>query len=183
MQKLPLKKLIISSEFALIIALLAQITIPFGLIPLTGQTFAIGLVATILGARLSTLATLIYILLGLIGLPVFAGFSSGLGVIFGSTGGFLLGFLVTTCLTGKILEKFGFTYTIAFIANCLGALIDLMIGSCWLKFSAHLLWQQAFHTGLILFLLPGFIKAIAAAWCGIFIRKRLMKLHFFATLF
>ncbi|MZU11806.1 biotin transporter BioY, partial [Bifidobacterium longum] len=68
-----LKELILVAEFTAIIAVLSQFTIPLGLVPLTGQTFAIGLTATFLGKRAGTLAVCMYLLLGLIGLPVFSG--------------------------------------------------------------------------------------------------------------
>ena len=82
MNKASLRSLILAAEFAVIIAVLSQFTIPLGIVPLTGQTFAIGLTATVLGKRTGTYAILIYFLLGLIGLPVYAGMSSGFGVLF-----------------------------------------------------------------------------------------------------
>ena len=102
MNKASLRSLILAAEFAVIIAVLSQFTIPLGIVPLTGQTFAIGLTATVLGKRTGTYAILIYFLLGLIGLPVYAGMSSGFGVLFGPTGGYLIGFIFNGLLTGYI---------------------------------------------------------------------------------
>ena len=105
-----LKELILAAEFAAIIAVLSQFTIPLGIIPLTGQTFAIGLTATFLGKRTGTVAVFIYLLLGLIGLPVFSGMTSGIGVLFGPTGGYLIGFIFQTLLIGWLIEKWGENY-------------------------------------------------------------------------
>lgn len=88
-----LKELILAAEFAAIISVLSQMTIPFGLVPLTGQTFAIGLTATFLGRKLGLISVVVYLLLGLIGLPVFSGMTGGIAVLFGPTGGYLIGFL------------------------------------------------------------------------------------------
>lgn len=83
------------------IALLAQITIPTPLgIPFTLQTFAVTLTAILLGARLSSLTCTVYLLLGAAGLPVFGGFSGGLGRFAGPTGGFLLTFPLMAFLIG-----------------------------------------------------------------------------------
>jgi biotin transport system substrate-specific component len=170
-----LKELILAAEFAAIIAVLSQFTIPLGLIPLTGQTFAIGLAATILGKRNSTLAVFIYLLLGLIGLPVFAGMSSGIGVLFGPTGGYLIGFIFNTWVTGWIMEKKGFNYRWAIIANLIGVVVTLIFGTVWLKISADLSYTAAFNSGFVPFLIPGALKAAAAAYVGILIRTRLGK--------
>ncbi|MGQ4823869.1 biotin transporter BioY, partial [Enterococcus faecalis] len=95
-----LKELILAAEFAAIISVLSQMTIPFGLVPLTGQTFAIGLTATFLGRKLGLISVGVYLLLGLIGLPVFSGMTGGIAVLFGPTGGYLIGFLLQTWITG-----------------------------------------------------------------------------------
>lgn len=171
--KLSLREQILAAFFAAIIAILSQLTIPIGLIPLTGQTFAIGLAVTFLGMQAGTLSILIYLLLGLIGLPVFAGGASGLGVLFGPTGGFLIGFIFNGLVTGGILEKTKFNYLWAIIANIVGALVTLAFGTAWLQISTELSWSAAFQSGFLPFILPGIIKALAAAYLGIFIRQRI----------
>src|SRR5699024_494516 len=91
--------------FAAIIGILAQVTIPLPLIPITGQTLAVGLAATILGSRLGTIAMLLYIAMGAIGIPVFAQMTGGLGVIFGPTGGFISDLFQPLLLSDFILKK------------------------------------------------------------------------------
>ncbi|HJC25529.1 MAG TPA: biotin transporter BioY [Candidatus Eisenbergiella merdavium] len=95
------KTMIIIAMFAAVIAVLAQIAIPLPSgVPVTLQTFAVALTAVVLGARLGSLSTLIYILLGAAGAPVFTGFNGGLGAIVGKTGGFIWGFLFLAFFTG-----------------------------------------------------------------------------------
>lgn len=170
-----LREQLLAAFFAAIIAILSQITIPLGLIPLTGQTFAIGLAVTFLGKKIGSLAIAVYLLMGLIGLPVFAGMSGGIGVLFGPTGGFLVGFIFNGLITGWLLEKTAFTYSAAIVANIVGAAITLVIGMCWLKISASMTWSAAFTGGVLPFLLPGILKALAAAYLGIFLRRRLYQ--------
>ena len=87
MKRNRLQLLILSSIFTAIIGILAQITIPFPLVPITGQTLAIGLAATILGARYGTISTLLYIAVGAIGVPIFASMQGGIGAKVSPTGG------------------------------------------------------------------------------------------------
>jgi len=154
--KLSLREQIHAALFAIIIAGLSQLTIPLGLIPLTGQTFAIGLAVTFLGTRTGTMAIIIYLLLG-------------------STGGYLVGFLFNGLLTGLIVEKTAFRYTGAVIGNIVGALATLLFGTLWLKWSTGMAWPAAFNGGFVLFIIPGIIKAVAAAYLGIFLRNRLAQ--------
>ena len=92
--------------FAAIIAVMAQISVPlpYG-VPITLQTLAIPLAGVVLGSKKGTIATIIYILIGAVGVPVFANFSGGLGVIFGPTGGFILSFPFLALAAGIGAEK------------------------------------------------------------------------------
>lgn len=168
-----LRMMIISALFAAIIGVLAQITVPLPLVPITGQTLAIGLAATILGAKYGTLSVLIYLCMGAIGLPVFAQMSGGLGILFGPTGGFLVGFIPTAFIIGYFLEKTSFTVKNAIIANIIGMLIALTFGTVWLKVIANLSWTAALTAGFLPFLIVGVLKAILASWAGIVVRNRL----------
>ncbi|QCR32754.1 biotin transporter BioY [Lysinibacillus sp. SGAir0095] len=164
---------VVTAFGAAIIAVLAQMTIPLPLIPITGQTLAIGLIVTILGKKNGTLAVLLYILLGAIGLPVFSGFSGGLAVIVGPTGGYIIGFLVQAYLMGLYMDKFGVNYTHSIIANLIGMVITLTFGTTWLKIVGDLSWTAAFMGGVYPFIIVGIIKAVAAAWIGVIVRNRL----------
>ncbi len=162
---------------AAIIAVLAQVTIPLPLIPITGQTLAVGIVVTILGTRLGTLSVLLYILLGAAGLPVFSGMSGGLGILVGPTGGYIVGFLATAIIMGLYLDKFGITFTQAIIANIIGMIITLSFGTVWLKIVADYTWTAAFLGGTAPFIVVGIVKAVMAAWIGVIVRRRLERAH------
>ncbi|MCQ6274965.1 biotin transporter BioY [Bacillus sp. V3B] len=173
-EQIKLRSMIMIALFAAIIGVLAQITIPLPLVPITGQTLAIGLAATILGARNGTLSVLLYLLIGSAGVPVFAEFSAGISKLVGPTGGFLVGFIPATFIIGLYMEKWGFTFKNALIANIIGMLITLIFGTVWLKISASLSWTVAFASGFTPFIIVGIIKALLASWVGILVRKRLI---------
>ncbi|HLQ97812.1 MAG TPA: biotin transporter BioY [Candidatus Dormibacteraeota bacterium] len=169
-----LRMMIVTALFAAIISILAQVSIPLPLgVPITGQTLAIGLAATILGSRFGTLSALLYLIIGATGVPVFAQLTGGLGILVGPTGGFLIGFIPTTFIMGYFLEKTSFTVRNALIANIIGMFVTLFFGTAWLKIVAELSWPAAFAAGFTPFIIGGFIKAFIAAWVGIIVRERL----------
>lgn len=160
---------------AALIAVLAQVMIPLPLVPITGQTLAIGLVVTLLGKKYGTQAVCVYVLLGAIGLPVFTAFSGGLGVLVGPTGGYIIGFIPTAWIMGLYFEKFGYTYAHAITANIIGMIMTLTVGAMWLKFFADLTWTAAFVSGVAPFLIAGVLKAIIAATIGLTLKRRLTE--------
>ena len=92
--------------FAVLIAVCAWISIP-ATIPFTLQTFGIFAALTILGGRRGTYATVVYLLLGAVGLPVFSGFQAGIGTLLGATGGFILGFAAQALVYWLITAHLG----------------------------------------------------------------------------
>lgn len=98
---LSITDLVLTGAFAAILAALSQLSIPLPSgIPITMQTFAVALCGFTLGARQGFMAVLVYLLLGAVGLPVFAGFQGGVHILLGVTGGFLWGFLCLAALCG-----------------------------------------------------------------------------------
>lgn len=157
------------------ISICAQFTLPFALIPLTGQTFAIGVVSTVLGGRKSIYTIILYLILGICGVPVFANAQSGLNILQGPTGGYLIGFVVYALLVNNLLNKNKYSYYQAIFANIVAILTTLIIGSIWLKVAKDFLWTQTLEYGFFPFIIPGLIKAVAAAIVGITLAQWLCK--------
>jgi biotin transport system substrate-specific component len=174
-QQVKLRMMIVTALFSAIIGVLAQITIPLPLVPITGQTLAIGLAATILGSRYGSFSVILYLIIGSSGVPVFAEFSGGFSKLIGPTGGYLVGFLPTAFLIGWFMEKTSFNFKNAVIANSIGMLITLAFGTAWLKVAANLSWTAAFAGGFTPFIVVGLIKASLASWIGILVRNRLIS--------
>ena len=91
-------------HFSLLTALAAQIVIPIGLVPITGQTFAVLLTGALLGSRLGAFAMIAYLIEGASGLPFFAGGMAGLAHLLGPTGGYLIAFPAAAFITGAFAE-------------------------------------------------------------------------------
>ncbi|MGD7044476.1 biotin transporter BioY [Jeotgalibacillus proteolyticus] len=175
MENYRLRMLINCGIFAAITAILAQVEIPLPLIPISGQTLAVGLAATILGSRYGAITMVVYMLIGMAGLPVFAGFSGGAHVMVGPTAGYIVGFIAAAYATGLILEKTSFTLKMAIVANLAGMVVTLACGTIWLKILFDMNWTAALAAGVYPFLAVGVIKALLAAWIGITVRQRLMQ--------
>ena len=91
-KKLTVRDMAYTAMFAVVMAACSWISVPY-VVPFTMQTFAVFLAVGVLGGKRGTLAVLVYILLGCVGIPVFSGFSGGVGILMGSTGGYIVGFL------------------------------------------------------------------------------------------
>ncbi|ARI75795.1 biotin transporter BioY [Halobacillus mangrovi] len=177
-QRKKLRVIVNCAVFAAITAILAQVEIPLPVVPISGQTLAVGLTATILGSRQGAIAMVGYAALGAIGLPVFAGFKGGAQVLIGPTGGYIFGFILTAFITGFILEKTKFNLTMALVANIVGMIVTLICGTIQLKFVLDMSWNQALAAGVYPFIAVGLIKAFLASWIGITVRNRLVKARF-----
>lgn len=168
-----LKMLIVSALFAAIIGIAAQIMIKIPPVPFTGQTLALMLTATVLGKRYGTISAILYVMMGMVGVPVFSGMLSGLGVIFGPTGGYIIAFIPAAFVIGWFVEKFGFSVIGSVTANIIGAMLILVIGTMWLKVFGNLDWAAAFKGGMVPFIIPDILKAAVSAIIGITLYKRL----------
>ncbi len=113
-----------------LMAICAWLTIP-GAVPFTMQTFAVFLVLTLLGGKHGTMAIGSYLLLGLVGFPVFSSFRGGVGVLFGTTGGYLLGFLLAGAVYWLFTHCFGKTAPVQLIALLLGLCLTYLFGTLW----------------------------------------------------
>lgn len=132
--KTRLLKIVYTAMFVAIIIVCAQIQIPFGQVPFTLQTLGVFIAAAMLGWKLSTIAVFVYALAGFIGLPVFAGFTGGVGIVFGPTGGYIVGFLFTAVIIGIITEKFGKKIRTLAISMIAGMAACYLFGTVWFVF-------------------------------------------------
>lgn len=129
-EKTNLLNLVYVAMFAAIITICAQIQIPTA-VPFTLQTLGVFVASAMLGWKRGTLSVAVYILLGLIGVPVFAGFSGGAGVLFGLTGGYIIGFLFTAFIVGFMCDKLGRKLWVLALSMALGLLACYVFGTVW----------------------------------------------------
>src|SRR5213080_677335 len=118
--------------FSLLTALAAQVAIPIGPIPITGQTFAVLLTGALLGSRLGAMAMIAYLVEGASGLPFFAGGTGGLLHLMGPTGGYLIAFPAAAYVTGAFAEHgWDRRFLTAAAAMAIGSLMIMLSGWAW----------------------------------------------------
>lgn len=116
--------------FAVIMAVCAWISIPTT-VPFTMQTFGVFIAMGLLGGRRGTVSILVYILLGAVGIPVFSGFSGGVGILFGTTGGYIIGFLGSALVYWGITKLLGTKPWVMILGMVLGLLVCYAFGTAW----------------------------------------------------
>jgi biotin transport system substrate-specific component len=128
----------------------------------TGQTLAVVIAAASLGARRGAASQALYLLLGLF-LPVYSDGASGLHVIWGATGGYIVGFIVAAYVIGTLAERGADRrLAAAFGTFVAGQLVVFSIGVPWLKVATGMDWGAAIHNGFTIFIVGGIIKALLA---------------------
>ncbi|MBQ8228066.1 MAG: biotin transporter BioY [Clostridia bacterium] len=151
--------------FTAIMCICSWISIPVFGVPVSLQTFAVFMSASILGAKHSAVSILIYATLGIIGVPVFSGFKSGAAVIAGPTGGYLIGFFFAAICIGMLLKYLPQKKWVVWVSMFSGQIICYIFGVLWYKFvylDAVTSIKEVLLVCVVPFLIPDIIKTVAA---------------------
>ena len=167
--------------FAVLIAICSWISIPTS-IPFTLQTFGIFVTVGVLGGKRGSFAVFIYLLLGAIGVPVFAGFTGGMGIILGNTGGYIIGFLASALIMWLMEKLLGKKTWVLALSMVLGLIACYAIGTAWFiivyaKNTGSIGLVTALGWCVIPFIIPDIIKIVLALIVSNRVSK-LMKLNF-----
>lgn len=167
------QNIVICGLFAAITAVLAQISIPlpFTTVPLTMQIFAVALAGLLLGSKRGFVAILIYVLLGAIGLPVFAQMSGGLGVLLGPTGGFLLGCPFMAFVIGYVSERTSSKLYIL-LSMVLGLGVVYITGTIMYSVVTNSTIKDSIMYCVVPFVVVDLIKLFLATSVGVLVSKR-----------
>lgn len=139
------------------------IPLPFSLSPLALQTLIVNLTGYVLNAKQAFMTMLVYLLVGLAGVPVFTGGSAGPGKLFGPTGGYIIGFLVTAVFLAYFKgEKYNFK-RYALLGCVIGIPLIYVFGVVQLKLITGMGWDKAIMTGALPFIPLDIVKCLAAA--------------------
>ena len=161
--------------FAVLIVVCSWISIP-SVVPLTMQTFAVYLTLNYLGAKRGTVSIFIYLCLGLIGAPVFSNFNFGIGALFGVTGGYMLGWLLSGLVMGLLEKLLGTKIWAQAISMLAGLIVCYIVGTAWfmvvyarntgpIGIWSALLWC------VIPFIIPDLLKLGLALWISLRLKK------------
>jgi len=157
------------------LCVLAPITLPIGLVPLSLANFVIFISVYVLGIWKGTVSCILYLLIGLIGVPVFSGFSSGPAKLLGPTGGYLIGYVFMALIAGFFIDRFKCRKLPSLLGMLLGTLVLYLLGTVWLAYQAGMTFMAALWAGVIPFIAGDLAKIIIALFLGPILRERLQK--------
>jgi biotin transport system substrate-specific component len=151
---------------AAFVGLMAQISVRIGFtpVPITGQTFAVLLVGAAYGSMLGAATLFAYLVLGVIGVPLYADHKHGWDVFSGATGGYIVGFIVAAAVTGALAERgWDKKFSSSIAAMLTGSVIIYACGSIWLHHFLHVSWNTTFVDGVYPFIPGDLVKLYLAA--------------------
>ncbi|MDO4484702.1 MAG: biotin transporter BioY [Clostridia bacterium] len=164
--------LVLCALFAALTAVCAQITIPIGPVPISLSLLPVLLCAALMKKQYAALTMLVYMVMGLIGLPVFSNLTGGPGKLFGVTGGYIIGYLPCAFIASWMIEKLGRAYWKQLIAMLVGVAVCYVFGTVWFIITKGVTLSAALAMCVTPFLPGDAVKIALAA----FLSDRLEKI-------
>lgn len=179
-KKMTIYQLTVTALMAAVMCILGPLTIPIGPIPITFMNLAICITAYLLGTKMAAVSFLVYLMIGVIGLPVFSGGEGGVGKLLGPTGGFLVGFIFLALFSGIFIERFAGKRLLHISGMALGMLTAYALGCVWFMLQSGMIfsWKNVSATlsaCVLPFIIVDAVKLMIAAAIGPVIRKRLAE--------
>lgn len=161
-----------------LIVVCSWIYIPVGNIPVTLQTFAVCVSVGVLGMKKGTLAVIVYLVLGIVGLPVFSFFKGGVGALLSATGGYMFGFVFLAFIAGLIIQKSGRKIPVMIFGFLIGLVACYLFGSLWFMFvymkdTGTVGFLTVLMTCVFPYIVPDAIKITLAAVVSKAVRERI----------
>lgn len=172
-----IRDMVFTALFAAVICAVAPfiILLPFSPVPLSLATLVIYIAAASMNWKTGTLAVALYLLIGMIGLPVFSGFHGGVHKLVGPTGGFLIGYIPCAFVIGLIVDRFELRKWLYPVSMALGTAVLYACGTVWIMVSLKYTLAAALMACVIPFLIGDAAKIIFASVIAPLLRKALKK--------
>ena len=178
--KTNIQNITFSALMTAILCIVGPVVLPIGPVPMSFANLVIYLTIILLDKKRATSCVAVYLLLGLVGIPVFAGFTGGVGKLFGPTGGYLVGYLVLTWVSGEMIKrrknKGNMLYLV--VALTIGTMLMYVLGTLWLMYQSNLDFQVALGISVFPFLLFDILKIVVAVLIGNAIKIRIKHILF-----
>lgn len=172
-----IKNLTLIALMAAVICVLGPLSIPlpFSPVPISLTNLAVYFTIYVLRTKRAAVSYLLYLLIGLVGVPVFSAFTGGPGKLLGPTGGYLIGFLFMSIISGLFIDKWEKNLALCILGMILGTAVCYLFGTLWLGYQAGLTFEKALAAGVIPFIPGDLAKILISALIGPQIRKTLRK--------
>lgn len=168
--KFKTKDMVMCGIFAAVICICSVISLPVGAVPVSLGTFGIMLTGNTLGTKKGFISTAVFVLIGLLGLPVFSGFQGGLGVLAAPTGGFIIGYIFMPLIAGIKASR-----TKLIFLNLTAVALCYATGALWFMRLTGMGLKTAIAVCIAPFVIFDIIKAIGSAWLSNSIKKHIKK--------
>lgn len=166
--------LTVTALMTAVTCVLAPMSVPIGPVPISLTNLAIYFALYLLGWKMGTVSYIVYLIIGIVGVPVFSGFTGGFAKLLGPTGGYIIGFIPMAIIAGLVIEKSG-SRILHFIAMVVGTAVCYAFGTAW--FCVVMKSDVAAALGMCVFpFIPGDIaKIVIAMVAGPILKKRIQK--------
>lgn len=171
------KNLALIGLMSAVLCILGPISLPIPVspVPISLGMLAVYLTVYILGMKKGTISVCIYILLGLVGLPVFTAFGSGIGKVLGPTGGYLVGYIFIALISGFFIDRWKTNQVLIFLGMILGTAVCYLLGTAWLAIQGGMSFAAALAAGVIPFIPGDLAKIVITMLVAAPVRKALWK--------
>ena len=160
---------------AAVTCILAPLSIPIGPIPISLTNLVVYFTVYVIGLKAGTCSYCLYVLLGVVGLPVFSGYVGGPAKIAGPTGGYIVGFVLMALIGGYVIEKTNRNMVLVIIAWIVGTMVDYALETAWFAYVQHCTVGYALKVCAYPFIVFDLIKIVAATFLGKAVRYALVK--------
>ncbi|MDO4175383.1 MAG: biotin transporter BioY [Eubacteriales bacterium] len=173
--KTNVREMALIALMAAVTCIMGPLSIPIGVVPISLTNLAVYLAIYVLGCKRGTMSYCVYLLIGLVGIPVFSGFTGGVGKLFGPTGGYLIGFIFMALICGWLIDKSACKLLPSFIGMVLGTVVCYAFGTAWLAYQGGMSFYAAMAAGVLPFIPGDLAKMVVAAIVGPQLRRRLAQ--------
>ena len=163
-KKFSLTQLIFMALMAAVMCIAGPLAVPIGPVPITLTNLVIYIAVGVLGTAQGTISYCLYLLLGMVGLPVFSGYAGGLGKLAGPKGGFLVGFIAMALIGGIVMEVSHRKLIPTLIGWFIGTAVDYLLGTLWFMFVTKMNLSASLMMCVVPFI-PGDLIKIVLAYC------------------
>lgn len=178
-KKLTIYQIAVIGVMAAVMCILGPLSIPVGPVPISFTNLAVFITLYVLGTKKGTISYLIYLLIGIVGVPVFSGYTSGPAKLLGPTGGYLIGFIFMAIIAGLFIDYFIERPVMCLLGMILSTIVVYIFGTAWLAYEAQMTFYAALAAGVLPFIIGDLIKILIAMFIGPKIRTALQKAHLY----
>ena len=181
-KKLSVYQMAVAALMTGLMCILGPLSIPIGAVPISFTNFAVYITVYLLGTKLGSVSYCVYLLIGMAGLPVFSAYSGGIAKLAGPTGGYLIGFIFMSIISGIFIKQGKGKILPSILGMAIGTAVAYLFGTIWFMIESGSTLMYALTACVFPFLIGDAVKILLASNIGPLIRSALQKAHLLESL-